>query len=169
MEPRHALGLCCAALAWAGVQPALAAGHCDAAETTYFSCSVRNSPKTISLCGAAPRKDADAPAGGEAWLQYRFGELGQVEFAFPAERLDALANFTGEWQYRADGQVSRSAALLMFRHQGATFTLASVDAETKFRGVWLEVERIRAPELVCNGPPAVDRLQEAIQMVKPAR
>jgi hypothetical protein len=52
-------------------------GHCAHGEATFFTCTVSNG-KTLSICGSTP-----APRG---WLQYRFGALDNIEFAFPEDR-----------------------------------------------------------------------------------
>jgi len=65
-----------------------ATSHCSAGETVYFSAAVDGSPKIVSLCGSADLE------GDDAWLQYRFGETGNIELRYPAENADFRSAFT---------------------------------------------------------------------------
>jgi len=62
--------------------------HCRGDEDTYFSCKLANSQKVASVCGGA-----DARLKDGAWLQYRFGVPGRVEFAYPAAQEGSLQRF----------------------------------------------------------------------------
>jgi hypothetical protein len=158
---RVVIGLALAACAPA----AFAAGHCQAAETTYFSCRIKDTANIASLCGAAPSAKNDAVAASEGWMQYRFGPADRIEFSFPAEKKDSLAEFDGERLLRPRS----SAATVTFRHQGVSFTVVSNTGELAFTGVWLALEKVRAPDMQCDGVPEVDRLRDAIRLVSPGR
>jgi len=144
---------------------ALAAGHCQAAETTYFSCRIKDTANIASLCGAGPSAKTDAVAASDGWMQYRFGPADRIEFSFPADKKDSLAEFDGERLLRPRS----SAATVTFRHQGVSFTVVSNTGELAFTGVWLALEKVRAPDMQCDGVPEVDRLRDAIRLVSPGR
>lgn len=55
--------------------------HCLPGETDYFSCEMAKNGKVVSVCG------------GDGWLQYRFGRLGNVELAYPSSREGSLGKF----------------------------------------------------------------------------
>ncbi len=67
-----------------GTAPA-GVGHCAAGDVAFLSCTVEGG-KTLSMCGSAP--------GTGGWLQYRFGNLGDVELAFPDD--SSYSRFTYE-------------------------------------------------------------------------
>jgi hypothetical protein len=142
-----------------------AAGHCQAAETTYFSCRIKDTANIASLCGASPSPKTDAAAASDGWMQYRFGPADRIEFSFPADKKDSLAEFDGERLLRPRS----SAATVTFRHQGVSFTVVSNTGELAFTGVWLALEKVRAPDMQCEGVPEVDRLRDAIRLVSPGR
>lgn len=144
---------------------AFAAGHCQAAETTYFSCRIKDTANIASLCGASPSPKTDAAGAGEGWMQYRFGPADRIEFSFPTDKKDSLAEFDGERLLRPRS----SAATVTFRHQGVSFTVVSNTGELAFTGVWLALEKVRAPDMQCDGVPEVDRLRDAIRLVSPGR
>jgi hypothetical protein len=54
--------------------------HCESTEVTYFNCLVRGSTKVASVCGAG--YSFERKEGG--YLQYRYGNVGNVELAFPS-------------------------------------------------------------------------------------
>lgn len=62
--------------------------HCRGDEDTYFTCKLANSHKVASVCGGADSRLKDG-----AWLQYRFGVPGRVEFAYPAVPGGSLSKF----------------------------------------------------------------------------
>jgi hypothetical protein len=65
-----------------------ATSHCGAGETIYFNAAVDGSPKVLSLCGSASLE------GNGAWLEYRFGEAGDVELRYPSGNADPMSAFT---------------------------------------------------------------------------
>src|SRR3954447_9094787 len=47
---------------------------CTSGETTFFSCQIKDSKKTVSLCGNVVVADSsNEQFNDDAWLQYRFG------------------------------------------------------------------------------------------------
>jgi hypothetical protein len=76
---------------------AKAESHCKKEETTYFSCQIERSPKTVSLCGSSQSEFEGSNGLSEGWLQYRFGRLGAPEFTFPATKESSTDKFHGFW------------------------------------------------------------------------
>ena len=66
---------------------------CRPGEKDYFSCRTTTSGKIVSVCGniASGRIDEDS------WLQYRFGKIGAIELAYPAEMRGSIPKFEGNW------------------------------------------------------------------------
>ena len=73
----------------------IAQTHCSEAdgEFTHFSCKIVGSKKVASLCGgyAVPNYPATE------YLQYRFGKIGKVEFAYPPSKENSLTKFEGTY------------------------------------------------------------------------
>lgn len=80
-------------------QLAAAAGLCASTEVTRFSCVIRGSTKTASVCSSATLTRT------EGYLQYRFGTLRNVEMVFPKSFEATQTQFTfeshrehGDWE-----------------------------------------------------------------------
>lgn len=67
--------------------------HCQKDETDYFSCQVKGGSKVISLCGG----HLDTARNENSWLQYRFGNLGEIEMAYPQREAGSLDKFEGNY------------------------------------------------------------------------
>jgi hypothetical protein len=68
---------------------------CTKDEKVVFSCPLRRSTKTVSLCSSQKlTKDA-------GYLQYRFGLPGKIELEFPDNRADSLKAFKYSHYFRA--------------------------------------------------------------------
>jgi hypothetical protein len=61
--------------------------HCDRSEQVVFSCVMLKSTKVLSIC-ASKRLD-----GQNGYVQYRFGPSGNIELAFPADRMASQKQF----------------------------------------------------------------------------
>ena len=70
------------------------ASHCSTEEVTYFSCELKNS-KVVSICGSPLRESKTLEHPNVAWMQYRFGHIKKIEFAYPASRVDSFLKFEG--------------------------------------------------------------------------
>lgn len=97
---RYARRLLPLALACVSV-PTMAASHCVKGEIDYFSCKIKGSEKSVSVCGTAFRDDKVEGINGDAWIQYRFGKPGELELTFPDKKYPFQENFTSEF-IRAD-------------------------------------------------------------------
>jgi hypothetical protein len=64
------------------------ATHCKSDETNFFTCSIANSRKVVSLCG-----DREEGTYNLYWLQYRFGVIGLPELIYPASKAGSLSKF----------------------------------------------------------------------------
>ena len=53
---------------------------CKKGETVVFSCALKSSTKTVSLCSS------DKLTKSEGYLQYRFGLPGKIELEYPKDR-----------------------------------------------------------------------------------
>ncbi len=95
-----ALGLAIAALTGSAV--AAGTGHCTGGET-----------KVVSLCGS------ESLEGGAAWLQYRFGEPGDIELQYPETRAGSTSAFTFRVYTRARVSLSK----LEFSKGGYTYAI----------------------------------------------
>ncbi len=62
--------------------------HCAPNEQIIFTCSMQRGGKHLSVC-ASPQL---------SWLQYRFGALGKVELAYPAQKAGSVNAFQ-YWRY----------------------------------------------------------------------
>ena len=70
--------------------------HCTKQEAIFFNCQINNSKKVLSVCGnkrilSAPL--GDLADGKDIYVQYRFGEIGNVEMQFPKSRVGSLNKF----------------------------------------------------------------------------
>jgi hypothetical protein len=71
----------------------LAQTHCHIDEVDYFSCRLRDSGKILSLCGG--RLTPNQEHG--MWLQYRVGQPGAIEMAFPEQRKESVGKFESNY------------------------------------------------------------------------
>lgn len=92
-----------------------AQSHCAIGEATHFSCRIRNSSRTLSICGSDLRAVESLPRRSEAWLQYRFGAIGKPELVFPAAKNGSLDAFVHEYHM--------GLQQLSFSKSGATYTV----------------------------------------------
>jgi hypothetical protein len=103
----------------------IAGSHCSASERAYFSCTVKNSPKVISVCGS--RDDAS----GGSYLQYRFGDPGKVEFEYPTNRSGSAKLFG--WDSRAHVDVADD--WLWFNYGGLVYSVFVIEDHDTDDGV----------------------------------
>lgn len=89
--------------------------HCGNEEEIIFSCQIRESSKILSLCAS---KDLSDTSG---YLQYRFGRLNKVEFAFPHELKQSQKKFLYRHYFRY--QVDRTE--ISFENHGHEYTIYS--------------------------------------------
>jgi hypothetical protein len=75
---------------------AVAQSHCHKGEIDYFSCVTDAAGKAISVCGNVPEGTVEE----DAWLQYRFGKLGAIEFTYPAIKDHSVPKFEGNSFWR---------------------------------------------------------------------
>jgi hypothetical protein len=73
--------------------PAPAQTLCREDETDHFSCTAMGSKKIISICSNIGQGHIE----DDSWLQYRFGQPGKIELAFPQEKQGSLAKFEGHY------------------------------------------------------------------------
>lgn len=64
------------------------ATHCKSDEIDFFSCSIVNSKKVVSLCGNRKEETNEV-----SWLQYRFGVIDHPELIYPTKRDGSLTKF----------------------------------------------------------------------------
>jgi hypothetical protein len=134
----------------------MAGSHCAASEQAYFSCTVKNSSKVISVCGSR-----DESPGG-SYLQYRFGPPGKVEFEYPSNRRGSAKLFG--WDSRAHVDVADD--WLWFKDGGLVYGVFVIedhdtgDGAPEYRA-GLEVEVKNGPDedgrtLQCAARPSGD-------------
>jgi len=63
---------------------------CERNELVQFSCRIKNSAKTVSVCSSKILNE------NFGYLQYRFGTPKKIELTFPSERKNTLSKFTWE-------------------------------------------------------------------------
>ena len=68
---------------------------CSKGEKVIFSCPVKRSNKTLSLCASAKLSKTDG------YLQYRFGAPGKIELEYPKDRTGSLDAFSYSHYFRA--------------------------------------------------------------------
>src|SRR5215471_3292929 len=91
------------------------AGLCSGDEKAYFSCRIKSSTKTASLCGS---KNLTPTQG---YLQYRFGVPEKVEMEFPKEKQNSQKSFRYAHYFRAQDDHTEFS----FDNNGHTYTLYS--------------------------------------------
>src|SRR5690349_4637553 len=73
----------------------VATSLCAKDEKVIFSCSLKRSMKTVSLCSSSKLTRESG------YLQYRFGRPGKVELEFPNNRAGSLKAFKYSHYFRA--------------------------------------------------------------------
>lgn len=90
---------------WFGLTVPLVASaqtHCAKGEIDYFSCPVSTHGKVMSVCGNIGEAD---DISASSWVQYRFGRIGRVELAYPAEKHGSPKKFEGNDFVRFDDKL----------------------------------------------------------------
>lgn len=125
--------------------PAMAASHCAKGEIDYFSCKIKGSEKSVSVCGTTFRDDAEPGISDDAWIQYRFGKPGKPEMTFPEKKQPLQKNFTGEF-ILANG--AKLYALQFKRGQYAYEVLMAPE----YNGI-IVAAKGKTTKLSCDGSP----------------
>lgn len=120
-----------------GPAPAAANSLCEASQTTCFSCQTQRH-KTISLCGALPFA-----------LQYRYGQPGKVELAFPEDATSGARQFA--FAHYSRHQTERGE--VTFSHGNADYTVFDYTEDgRRSAGVQVAAADGNAAEIPCAGP-----------------
>ena len=121
---------------------------CQQGETVLFSCRLKDGKKIVSLCGSTSLTAA------EGYLQYRFGEAGQVELEFPRQRQETRKLFRYSHYFRY--QVERTA--VSFDNNGYRYTVFDNyegDTQPKVQQQGVEITSPSAEQktrtLLCRG------------------
>ncbi len=88
---------------------------CSTDEQVIFSCGIKGSSKTLSICASRPLTK------NKGYLQYRFGAPGKTELEFPASREGSLARFSYSHYFRA--QVDNTE--VSFKNEGYEYSVFS--------------------------------------------
>lgn len=74
---------------------AIAQTHCSESEgeLTHFSCKIAGGTKVASLCGGFSMPNHP----NTEYIQYRFGKIGKIEFAYPSPKEKSLKKFEGTY------------------------------------------------------------------------
>ncbi|MGH8507063.1 MAG: hypothetical protein ACRETM_14055 [Stenotrophobium sp.] len=115
---------------------------CKANETNYFSCKIKNSSKTVSLCGSDESKTGP-------WLQYRFGTVSKLELVYPTTKNGSLKKFEGESHHSAEGGDNT----ISFINGGVRYSVVYLDADSTFYGVWVARSAHDSVEFPCEEKP----------------
>lgn len=115
---------------------------CKANETNYFSCKIKNSSKTVSLCGSEESK-----AG--PWLQYRFGTVSKLGLVYPTIKNGSLKKFQGESHHSANGGDNT----ISFINRGVRYSVVYLDADSIFYGVWVARSAHDSAQFPCEKKP----------------
>jgi len=126
--------------------------HCHRGEITYFSCQIQKSKKVVSLCGAAFRSRRSDGFLADAWIQYRFGVVGNVELEFPKRRDDSLSLF-GADMFLADN--SRRIYALHFSVGKYKYSIERILADSYVNAVLVEGSG-KETEFRCAGEPKME-------------
>jgi hypothetical protein len=105
--------------------------HCASGEDVLFNCQVANSKKVASLCGA--NYFATGATFLHAYVQYRFGAPGAIEFVYP--KTTAYTDILDKFRANAEGAAGQSFSdsFLDFQNEGYVYE------------IWYREERI-APD-----------------------
>lgn len=123
--------------------------HCTKNEIEYFTCKISGSEKTVSICGSVFRDSSSAIAEivDNAWIQYRFGKLGDLELIYPATHHPLLRHFS------ADFILANDIRLYALKFKGGSYSY-EVLYSPGFRGVTVE-GRGSNVKLPCDGEPKI--------------
>jgi hypothetical protein len=86
---------------------------CTKGEKVVFSCALKSSTKTVSLCSSQKLTRT------EGYLQYRFGLPGKVELEYPKERSKPEQAFHYNHYFRAQVDLTE----ISFSNDGYTYTV----------------------------------------------
>lgn len=95
---------------------------CTKAEKVIFSCKVKKSIKTVSVCGS---KSLTRNSG---YLQYRFGTNQRVEFEFPTTKIASQQRFYWGEKHLMEGSYIGE---LTFINHGYIYTIGVHDVSEK--------------------------------------
>lgn len=123
---------------------------CNKDEVIYFSCNIKNSKKLVSLCGtpffdATTYKKLESPS-----IQYRFGQQGRVELAYPTKKPNPREIFVGEYHHPHNG----FSHALSFTRNNVLYSLEIIEADTRFYGVRI-TEESKTIKLSCQNFPII--------------
>jgi hypothetical protein len=121
-----------------------AAGHCTKGEIAYFSCQIKGSDKSVSVCGSRIADDGDGIDDG-AWIQYRFGKPGKPDMVYPDKKSSPARHFSGESILANDVRLYA----LMFSRGGYKYEVVHTQ-ENNFVGV---TGKGRTAKFECAGSP----------------
>ena len=135
-------------LAEPGRSAASQTSHCTALESTVFACDAGS--KSISVCASS------SLANGSAYLEYRFGKLGDApELTLPATRVPPAQAATGENVAFSGG----GGAWLRFRNGATAYVVyggigrwGPDGATAEKQGVVVEREGRQIAHVPCTGP-----------------
>jgi hypothetical protein len=128
--------------------------HCGKDEIDYFSCVLTNS-KVVSVCGSELKDPKTFEQSDDAWVQYRFGHLKQIEFKYPNSKLGSIEKFEGN-SFHPYGE-DHAVLDLRFITKNAFYSVELVssyenpETERLAGGVLVELENKRI-NLNCRGP-----------------
>jgi hypothetical protein len=115
----------------------MCASLCKPDEVVYFSCKIKLSSKTASLCGG-PLKDTKGHSLLESgWLQYRFGKQdGPVELVFPTNKTGSVKQFKGETHsYLGENNIRGYNDRVWFSTRNANYGVIIDQGDEAFFGV----------------------------------
>lgn len=104
------------------------ATHCKSNETNFFTCSIANSTKVVSLCG-----DRKEETNEISWLQYRFGVIGRPELIYPASKAGSFSKFYAGGGHSDEGRYQQYD--IWFRIGAYRYTVSTAaygEAKTEF-------------------------------------
>jgi len=120
MRMRRAILLTGASLAWAmvisigsGSAVVQTSSLCGKGEKVVFSCALKNSTKTVSLC-SSPKLSKT-----EGYMQYRFGLPGKIELEYPKDRSTPEQAFHYNHYFRAQVDLTE----ISFSIDGYSYTV----------------------------------------------
>lgn len=132
----------------------MSATHCKLGEAVYFSCKIKKSARTVSLCGS-PANISDAKS---VWLQYRFGELNSKSiFTYPADKKGSIEHFEGETHaFQSENGIGRSYNnRVWFNNGNASYGVVVDEGDNYFYGVWVDIGK-KHVSLPCDGTKEID-------------
>jgi hypothetical protein len=126
---------------------------CKASETIYFSCRIAASSKFLSLCGG------DYSKTSSFWLQYRFGTLKKLDFAFPPSNDRGVVGYSeAGFDIAFHKRPHRFDTEVGFVHQGMSYTVFNwqdgPDRNREAYGVFVAQSRAGPGKTYrCGAPP----------------